>query len=196
MKKQPICWPSPAEAFAWRSSGPERMPLSLSLAHFDEHRARLYQEQLDIFGYQGPLPYAGQAIRTRLPTGRIDHSVLELGVGTGLCGPLLRDVAAHLTGVDISGAYAGRGDETPGRRRQKNLRRADQARAHAIPCAKCADGVLRYRHGGANLFGYIGDVRMALSYKVARAEKPGGLFAFTADAVAGGEMADSASIPP
>lgn len=41
------------------------------------------------------------AARQAAQQGRIDHVILDLGAGTGLCGGKLRDIAAQLTGVDF-----------------------------------------------------------------------------------------------
>lgn len=46
------------------------------------------------------------------PTGSLD--VLDAGCGTGLCGPLLRPFARHLTGVDLSGGMLGRARQRGG----------------------------------------------------------------------------------
>jgi len=42
------------------------------------------------------------ALAASLGTGSCELAVLDAGCGTGLCGPLVKPLAAHLTGVDLS----------------------------------------------------------------------------------------------
>ncbi|HEY6133044.1 MAG TPA: hypothetical protein VIW70_03610 [Rubrivivax sp.] len=64
---------------------------------------------------------------------------LHLGCGTGLCGPLLRPLARHLTGIDLSAAFtaeaAAETDAGPGWRLLPSLRYA-HARSHLLALAR------------------------------------------------------------
>jgi predicted TPR repeat methyltransferase len=67
--------------------------------HFDRI-ALDFDQHLGALGYRGPDLILEQ-LRARLaPEAKLD--VLDAGCGTGLCGPLLRPVARHLSGVDLS----------------------------------------------------------------------------------------------
>lgn len=82
---------------------PATMPLSMLLAQFEElapHYNDYYRDQL---GYQDHQLLC-DAVKRYLNADRKDYTVLDLGAGTGLCGALLRPVAASLAGADISPA--------------------------------------------------------------------------------------------
>lgn len=80
---------------------PKNMPFSLVHNHFERLAPSYNIEQVEHNRYKGHLLMA-EAVRPLLVGGRIDHVVLDLGCGTGLCAEPLRSVAAHVTGVDIS----------------------------------------------------------------------------------------------
>jgi len=71
-------------------------------ANFDEHLGHL--------GYQAPALVA-QAVRDSLGEPGGDLVVLDAGCGTGLCGPLVKPYARHLTGVDLSAGMLARARE-------------------------------------------------------------------------------------
>jgi predicted TPR repeat methyltransferase len=60
-----------------------------------------FDTRLQSLDYRAPELCAG-AIAGALPDDRSGLRILDAGVGTGLCGPLLKPRAAHLTGVDLS----------------------------------------------------------------------------------------------
>lgn len=64
--------------------------------------AEEFDERLASLKYRAPELVAG-AIDRLLPPGRGSLAVLDAGVGTGLCGPLLKSRTARLVGVDLSG---------------------------------------------------------------------------------------------
>jgi len=68
---------------------------------FDRYAARFDQHLQGKLGYQVPEQLARAVIAMR-PDKPLD--VLDLGCGTGLCGPLLRPIAGLLCGVDLSAA--------------------------------------------------------------------------------------------
>lgn len=67
---------------------------------FDSFAAS-FDSKLTLLMYRAP-----QLVATMLAESGIDenrtHDVLDVGCGTGLCGPLLREYAARLVGVDLS----------------------------------------------------------------------------------------------
>ncbi|MBY0407968.1 MAG: methyltransferase domain-containing protein, partial [Rickettsiales bacterium] len=82
---------------------PKRIPQSLLVEMFETMAPHFNADEVGTFQYEGHTQLAN-ALRSGLTQGRMDHVILDLGVGTGLCGPLLRDVASHITGVDLSPA--------------------------------------------------------------------------------------------
>lgn len=64
--------------------------------------AESFEEQLQTrLSYKAPELVVG-ALRRHLPPPARQFEVLDAGCGTGLCGPLIADHAARLTGVDLS----------------------------------------------------------------------------------------------
>ena len=69
-------------------------------ATFDDF-AESFDQNLGDLKYAAPqLLYA--AVASSMAPGAAELQVLDLGCGTGLCGPLLRPIARHLVGVDLS----------------------------------------------------------------------------------------------
>ena len=160
---------------------PKKMPLILAREYFDSQAASYNKEQIDIQGYQGHTVLCN-ALRSQLVPGQIDHVILELGVGTGLCGLLIHDVATHVTGVDISEkmlAEAAKLQDAQGKKLYDALVCRDlQSFLNDAPDAGY-DIVM-----AASLLSYMGDVKDVFA-QTARVLKPGGLFAFTADKMNG-----------
>jgi predicted TPR repeat methyltransferase len=77
---------------------PQRPPLHYVEALFDGYAAQFEQHLVQTLRYDAP-----QVLAQRLARGgqRWQHA-LDLGCGTGLCGPHLRPLAGRLTGVDLS----------------------------------------------------------------------------------------------
>ncbi len=69
-------------------------------ATFDDF-ADTFDERLGLLDYRAP-HLAAEALARALGPARGALDVLDAGCGTGLCGPLLRPYARHLTGVDLS----------------------------------------------------------------------------------------------
>jgi predicted TPR repeat methyltransferase len=160
---------------------PRRMPRALVTEHFDAIAATYNKEQLESFEYKGHMALI-EAVRPLLVQGRIDHIVVELGVGTGLCGALLQDVSAHITGVDISQKML----EEAMKVQAPNGKKIYDALIHrdAVDFLKevapdSADIVL-----ACQLISYMGDVE-ELFAQAARVLKPGGLFGVTAEKMDG-----------
>jgi predicted TPR repeat methyltransferase len=160
---------------------PRHIPVSLAKAHFDSVAPDFKNDQLETLGYQGHVLLA-DAVRQSIVPGRLDHIILELGVGTGLCGPRLRDVAAQLVGVDLSAAMLAEAMKTQDLQGRKVYDALINRELHdflAESASASYDIVL-----ACGVVSYIGDLQ-ELYRQVARVLKPGGLFAFTADAMAG-----------
>jgi predicted TPR repeat methyltransferase len=99
------------------------------------------------------------------------EAALDLGCGTGLCGPLLRPMARHLTGLDLSAVMLERSRASGAYDR---LERAD-ATQFLEDTEERFDLVV-----AADVLIYIGDP--APLFAAVAAAMPRGLFAFTAEA--------------
>jgi predicted TPR repeat methyltransferase len=67
---------------------------------FDSFAAS-FDSKLTLLMYRAPQLVAAMLAESDIEPNRT-HDVLDIGCGTGLCGPLLRDYAARLVGVDLS----------------------------------------------------------------------------------------------
>jgi predicted TPR repeat methyltransferase len=163
---------------------PKRIPLQLVEQHFEQLAPDYTEEQLQTYHYAGHTELC-TTIRAHLTPGRIDHVILELGVGTGLCGPLMRDIAAHITGVDISAAMlaeAMKVQDAHGKKIYDALIKREIQGFLADAPAEGYDIVM-----AANVFSYIGDLH-EIFQQVSRVLKRGGIFAFTVDKFDGHEF--------
>jgi predicted TPR repeat methyltransferase len=81
-------------------AAPEAMPASVVTALFDDYAPIFDQHLVQTLNYRTPGQIA-QALQQAGVRGPLD-TVLDLGCGTGLCGPLLRPLTRRLVGVDLS----------------------------------------------------------------------------------------------
>jgi predicted TPR repeat methyltransferase len=82
----------------------DRAPEDYLIAYFDAFADQFDRQLVDVLGYRGPqqlLALMGPA------AGRLERA-LDLGCGTGLAGPLLREGRSRLVGVDISAGMLGK----------------------------------------------------------------------------------------
>lgn len=79
----------------------EHAPEDYVKTHFDKF-SESFDDVLQNLGYRAPELVAEDVVT--LARGRPDpfHDVVDLGCGTGLCGPLIREHCVKLTGVDLS----------------------------------------------------------------------------------------------
>ena len=157
---------------------PKRMPPSLVKEHF-EGIAGDYLATIEVGQHKGH-ELVADAARAALVPGRMDHVVLDLGVGTGLCGVRLRDVSAHITGIDISSKMleqAMRAQDANGKKLYDALVHRE---AHDFLSA-AADGAFDVVLA-AGVVDYIGELD-ALWQQVGRCMKHGGIFALSASSI-------------
>lgn len=161
---------------AERLGVPKRMPLDLAQEYFDSLAASYTEDQLYI-KYEGHIETCN-SVRSFATPGKVDHLVLDLGCGSGLCGPLIRDIANHMTGVDISGAMlseAGTLLDNNGNKIYNALVKSDLTSFIADAPDNAYDIVL-----AANVFPFIGALDQIYA-QVSRILRPRGLFAFCTD---------------
>lgn len=134
--------------------------------------AQNFDQQLRNLGYQTPEALA----RAVLPLLRRDRParVLDLGCGTGLLGTALAPAAAEITGIDLSAEMLQRAAASGVYAR---LVKADLVEYLRGADAGTFDAVL-----AADVFVYLGDLE-AVFEGAARALGPGGLFAFSVEAL-------------
>lgn len=157
---------------------PKRMPPSLVKEHF-EGIASDYVATIEVGQHKGH-ELVADSTRAALVAGRMDHVVLDVGVGTGLCGVRLRDVSAHITGVDISAKMLERAMLATDAAGKKLYDALVHREAHDFLSA-AADGAFDVVLA-AGVVDYIGDID-ALWKQVARVLKSGGIFALSASSM-------------
>jgi predicted TPR repeat methyltransferase len=164
-------------AFALAALGegeaPAAAPADYVKELFDQYAGHFDRHLVEVLGYRTPELLAS-LLRANLGKDGVLESALDLGCGTGLCAPLLRPLARHLAGVDLSGKML------------------DKARAaglyDALACADILDW-LEGQHAAwdlvvaADVLVYFGDLA-PLVKRVAGALRPGGWFAFSVEALA------------
>jgi len=137
-------------------------------ALFDDYADGFDQHLVDVLGYQAHhqlvTPLAG------LQTQPFD-SALDLGCGTGLCGPLLRPFTRLLTGLDLSQAML---DQAAARNVYDRLVLADLV-DHLRSSSERHDLIV-----AADVFIYVGELD-AVFAGVMRVLRPGGVFCFSVE---------------
>ena len=156
------------------SAVPQAAPRAYVEYLFDDYAAEFQQHLVGVLHYRA---HALLIQRLAELGPRRFNSVLDLGCGTGLCGPLIRPLADRVDGVDISRGML------------------DQARALDIYTALAHADVADYLHSAsrrddlvlaADVFIYVGDLARVFA-GVARVLQPGGLFCFTVELAAEGQ---------
>jgi predicted TPR repeat methyltransferase len=151
---------------------PERAADGFIVSTFDRF-AKSFDEKLEKLEYRAPQLIAGSLAGGHPLYQRGRAAVLDAGCGTGWCGPLVRSTARHLVGVDLS------------------VNMLERARARAV-YDELHQGELTAFIGShpqafdiivsADVLCYFG--RLDEVFGAARAAlRPGGLFAFTVEAL-------------
>ena len=152
-------------------AAPPQPPPGYVQALFDGYAADFDQHLVGRLGYQAPQMLVSHLAAQLQLQGRRLGTVLDLGCGTGLCGPLLRPWAQHLVGVDLSSGMLQRAQE---RGCYDELLLADAAQ-HLQLRAGPVDAIV-----AADVFIYIGDLQ-AVFAGVRRVLSPGGWLALSAE---------------
>jgi len=150
-------------------SAPPTAPAGYVEALFDMYAHNFDEHLVKTLGYRTPALLVAELQRARPPAG---GEVIDLGCGTGLCGPLLKPLAGRLTGVDLSGLMLAKARE---------LGLYDEL-VHGDIASALQGQPRRYDIAvAADVFVYIGDLD-AVFAATAAALRPGGLFAFSVEA--------------
>jgi predicted TPR repeat methyltransferase len=154
------------------------MPAEGYVEQLFDGMAANFDQQLRNLGYQTPEALA----RAVLPLLRRDRParVLDLGCGTGLLGAALAPAGAGITGIDLSAEML---ERAAARGVYARLVKSDLVEYLRGADAGSFDAVL-----AADVFVYLGDLE-AVFEGVARALAPGGLFAFSVEALDTGDFA-------
>lgn len=153
-----------------QSDSPEAPPPGYVEQLFDDYAQRFEKHLVDVLQYRAPELLCEVVQRVAQPPAAT-WDVIDLGCGTGLCGPLIRPFANHLTGVDLSAAML------------------DKARAKAV-YNELVQGDVSTVFGrfhedldlalSADVFIYLGSLTPIFT-AAGRALRPGGWFAFTTE---------------
>jgi len=147
---------------------PATAPRAYVQALFDDYADGFDQHLVEVLGYQAHrqliTPLAG------LQAQPFD-SALDLGCGTGLCGPLLRPIVRQLTGLDLSQSML---DQAGARGVYDRLLKADLVE-HLQHTSERHDLVV-----AADVFIYVGELD-AVFGGVVRVLRRGGVFCFSVE---------------
>ena len=143
---------------------------------FDEYSDRYDVHMVERLRYQAP-QLLQQSVAVFQPPAR-GWRVLDIGCGTGLCGPLFRDWASHLVGVDLAPKMLEQA-------RQRGLYdELLQENLFDVLDSAAADWHLII---AADVLIYLGRLE-SLMASIHRALLPGGLFAFTVELHSGDDL--------
>jgi predicted TPR repeat methyltransferase len=137
-------------------------------ALFDQYAQNFDAHLVATLNYRAPGLIA-EALRPLAPGS--DLNVVDLGCGTGLCGPLLRPLARRLTGVDLSDGMLAKARES--------------GHYDELVCAELVAWLAGQTQHidlavAADVLIYIGDLQATMQ-GVRQALRPSGLFAFTVE---------------
>lgn len=158
-----------AAVAAARDTTAEAAPNAYVEALFDDYADEFEHHLVDVLGYRGHIELVSSVSRLRRP-GRF-VAALDLGCGTGLCGPLLRPACDRLVGIDLSERML---EKARSRGCYDELMHADlmsylAAVQERFDLAVAADVLI-----------YFGDLA-PLFAQIKRVLNPGGLFCFSVE---------------
>jgi predicted TPR repeat methyltransferase len=148
-------------------STPVTPPRRYVEALFDDYAADFQSHVVETLGYRG----FEVLLRPLLETGKRYRHVLDLGCGTGLCGPLIAPQADIIDGVDVSSAMLEQARKLGVYRELFHAELGEFLAATALR----VDLIL-----AADVFIYVGDLAAVLR-SARRILEPGGCLAFTVE---------------
>ncbi len=157
-------------ALAGGGALPAQAPAAYVRQLFDDYAERFDTALVQALDYRAPA-LLDKAVRAVVGEDAAGLDVLDIGCGTGLMAPLVRPMARHLTGIDLSPAML---ERARARDLYDELGEADlvdalNARRAAVDLVVAADVLV-----------YVGDLEPALA-GAWRALRPGGVFAFSVE---------------
>lgn len=161
---------------------PATAPRHYVRALFDDYAGEFDTHLLQVLHYRAHTVLVGTL--ESLARGRYSSAV-DLGCGTGLCGPLVKPMAQRLTGVDLSARML---DKARALGVYDHLERAEVVEYLRGTAAHGHDLIL-----AADVFIYVGDLAPVFAAAHAALE-PAGVFCFSAEA-AGSEANDFELLP-
>lgn len=163
--------PAPAHRLAaLREDAPPARAADAYVTYLFDRYAETFDDSLSRLGYHGPALIA-QLLQASGVTPNGQWRVLDAGCGTGLCAPIVRPFAEHLTGVDLSSAMVEKARERGG---YDELVVAELTEYLGRSAAQL-DLII-----SADTLIYFGDLS-ALLLRAANALSPAGWFAFTVE---------------
>jgi len=158
-----------------RGGEPETAPKEYVASLFDGYAERFDEHLVQDLRYRAPQLLREAVGRMAGAEGASSWRVLDLGCGTGLCGPLFRPLARHLRGVDLSPKMIEKAREKNvyDELEEGDLRAALQAERGALDLALAADVLI-----------YVGELEGVFE-ACGAALREGGLFAFTTESFDG-----------
>ncbi len=163
---------------------PERASDAYVEAVFDSFAAS-FDAKLTLLMYRAPRLVATMLAESGIEEGRT-QDILDIGCGTGLCGPLLRDYAARLVGVDLSAKML---DQARERGVYDELVKGELT-AYLRSCHQAYDVIV-----SADTLVYFGELD-AVVEAAAQALRPDGQFVFTVEEWVGAEAGAEYSLRP
>lgn len=155
-------------------AAPAGAPAAYVQGLFDTYAGQFDHHLVEVLGYQAPQQLLDPLAARGTRFGR----ALDLGCGTGLCGPLMRPWVAHLAGVDLSAGMLARARE---RGCYDALDQADALEFLRAPQAPW-DLVV-----AADVFIYLGALTPVFS-ALAGVLRPGGLFCLSLEDSGGPDL--------
>ena len=158
---------------------PARASDAFLAMHFDDFAPRFDANLLDHLAYRGPRMIGDGLAMVAVPGARLD--AVDIGCGTGLCGPVIAACCRSIVGVDLS---AGMLEQAAARGVYSSLEKAE-AGDYLARHPACCDLLV-----AADTLIYFGDLG-PLFQGVARALRPGGHFIFTIETLPPSDDASS-----
>jgi predicted TPR repeat methyltransferase len=162
------------QASMGQGAAPPAVPPDLVVHDFDKYAACFDEHLTKFLGYRAP-QLLFQAVARAAPARKLD--ILDLGCGTGLCGQLFKPIARTLVGIDLSSAMIDKAKERAiyDRLIVGNILDTSPVSSSRFDLVTACD-----------VFCYLGDLA-AIFQKVAAVLRPGGIFAFTVEAIDEGD---------
>ena len=167
-----------------RDQQPKFAPLDLAASHFDSLAEYYESDNLGDLGYTGHSAIAA-SVRKYLNPNYKNFQILDLGCGTGLVGPLFRDIAGYIAGIDISPLMLEHADlkrDALARKIYDELILKDLRQVLLEGRENTVDLIL-----AANVFPYVGGLTPVFE-GAKRVLKPGGVLAFSVETVEGNDF--------